>query len=298
MKLNFLFLLACLASGQVVFAQLHTGFKVGWNSASVSGPSETDAAGTALERWETVGGFHIGMTETYRIDRHFAVRAELLYTKKGGKYLLESSAKDATLRFFPTPTARVLTYSDKVSYLINISNGYLDLPVVGSARFGNFEVHAGLAAGLLLSSTGQGALNYSGHSAAPFTSVPTGDLEFLLDYNYLSDKPAAAAESNSSTINARLNNQTVALPKTIGAYYDYDTDKGHLFNSLNFMALGGVSYYLSHALYASVRLEYGLSDLTNNNADISRTRLDGNTPALQTDVDRAVVWEFSVGFSL
>jgi hypothetical protein len=190
-----------------------------------------------------------------------------------------------------------LTYSNNINYLVAINNSYIDVPVLALARFGNFEFSAGVSAGVLIASFGEGSMTYTGYSQQ-FPLQSTNDLEFLLDHNYRKDDPGGFDEDNPTRLSARLNNQNIELPQTIGAYYDYPDDKGSLFNALDVSAIGGLSYYLSRALYASVRLQYGLSDISNNKADISRTKLDANNqPVLLERKDRNLVTQISVGFS-
>lgn len=303
MKLKLLAALAAIFWAGTLPAQIRTGFKTGWNSARIIGESELDAAGNSLETWKNVGGFHIGMTLTHKFESNpnFGLRAEILYSKKGSKYTLTSKEKGATFRYFPTDPAdlskRVLTYSDEIDYLVAINNSYIDVPLLAFARFGNFEFSAGVSAGALIASYGEGSMRYKGYSAL-FPLQSTNNLEFQLDHNYRRDDPGGFDEDNPTRLPARLNNQNVDLPQTIGAYYDYPDDKGSLFNTLDFSAIGGVSYYLSRALYASVRLQYGLSDISNNKADISRTKLDAdNQPVLLDRKDRNLVTQISVGFS-
>ena len=96
----------------------------------------------------------------------------------------------------------------------------------------------------------------------------------------------------------RVDNRNLELPKTIGAYFDYPDDKGNVFNSLDYGLIGGVSFYMSSALYLSARIQYGLADITNNNADIAKARTgDAKSLILQNDRDQNFVIQASVGFS-
>jgi hypothetical protein len=61
--------------------------------------------------------------------------------------------------------------------------------------------------------------------------------------------------------------------------------------------IGGVKYYLSRALYFDIRLQYGLADMTNNNADLNNQKLDAqNNYIYNKDRDRNYTIQASVGF--
>ncbi len=278
-------------------AQLKYGFKTGLNFARISGPSENSSAGANLESWKTLTGFHIGLSLGYKIDEYFSVRGELLYTKRGGKYTFDGES----YRIFNADGNSVLTTGTS-RYLINVNNAYLDLPVTFSGRWKDLELTVGGYAGLLIQSVGDGSLIYSCKTAlnnpVPNPNKPDEKLEFNLDYNYRKDDPGAGGEG-TSTVTATVDGKIVQLPKTIGAYYDYPEDKGNLYNSLDYGLVAGMSYYLSRSLFISARIQYGLADITNNDADISKNRTaNGATQLLyQSDTDRNVVIQVSVGFS-
>ncbi len=286
-----LFLMAAFA----LPAQVKYGFKTGLNFARLDGPSEKDAAGADLESWKNVTGFHIGMTFGYRITDNFGVRGEALYSKRGGKYTFQTNTPDASFRYFPAASGAVLTKSDQVQYLVNISNTYIDLPVVAFFRWRDFEIGAGAAVGFLVASSGDGSLKYAGRTAD--LNNPTGNLEFNLKHNYLKNDPGGSLEG-SETIAVKLNSQTVNIPKTIGAYYEYPVGTGKLFKTVDFAVIGDLKYYLSRSLYFGGRLQFGLADVTNNDADFSKTKTGAtNGFQLQNDKDINYMIQAGVGFS-
>lgn len=294
-------LLAILFLGlHTAHAQFKYGFKTGLNFASMRGPSEMNDAGEDLESWKNTTGFHIGMTFGYKFTDNFGVRAEFMYSKRGAKYAFEGES----YRVFRHSTGEVLTLGNS-RYLINVNNSYLDLPVLLYARAGDFEFSGGGYVGLLVSSTGEGSLRYSGKTAGLGNDVfdlanNNKELVFNFSHNYRKDKAGAGASgtANDQTINVRADAFVSEMPKTLGAYYDFPEDKGRLYRTLDYGLVGGVTYYLSRALYFSARLQYGLADITNNAADLAKSRVGTDGELLyREDKDRNFVIQASVGFS-
>ena len=280
-----------LAFASPVFSQIRYGFKTGLNFARMDGPSELDAAGATLETWKNTTGFHIGATLSYNLSDNFGLRTELLYSKKGAKYTYDG----AGYRFFTKPNGTVVRTNGNTRYLLNVSNSYLDIPLMGFAKFGDFEIQAGAYAGLLIQSAAEGSLRYTGAKTVPLGNS-LADVEFNLDYNYRKDDPAGG--DNAQIVKVLVDNQPIDVPKTLGAYYDFAEDRGSLYNTLDFGLIGGVSYYLSRTLYVNVRLQYGLADLTRTEADFNRNKTgDGNTLIFNADKDRNFTIQASVGFS-
>jgi hypothetical protein len=271
-------------------AQIRYGFKTGLNFARMDGPSEMSNAGAGLESWKTITGFHIGLSLGYAFNDYVGVRGELLYTKKGAKYTFDGES----YRIFRFDGGS--SYSTGNSrYLINVNNAYLDLPVLVYGRWKDLELSAGGYAGLLVQSVGEGSLSYRGGKTVPLQNT-ISDLEFNFDHNYRKDEPGLG--EGGETVVAMVDAKTLELPKTLGAYYDYPEDKGSLYNSIDYGVVFGLSYYLSSSLFASVRMQYGLADITNNNADLAKARTgDGNALLFRDDKDRNVVIQVSVGFS-
>lgn len=271
-------------------AQLRYGFKTGLNFARFDGPSETSAAGNSLENWENTTGFHIGMTLGYKFTDHFGVRGEFLYSKRGARYTFEG------------PSFRLFTYeggstfaTGNSKYQIRVNNTYFDLPVVAYTRWGDFEISGGVYGGVLVQSIGEGSLTFE--NGVTTSGYPLEKTQFNLQHNYRRDDPGGFAGSETFIININPNKK-IELPKTIGAYYDYKTDQGSLYNSLDYGVVGGVTYYLSAALYAHVRLQYGLADITRNEADAAKGVSEtGGALIFRNDKDRNFLIQASVGFS-
>jgi Outer membrane protein beta-barrel domain len=296
--MHFRFLLSflvVLTFSQTSFAQLKTGFKTGLNFATVKGPSETDAAGNNLETWKNTTGFHIGMSIAKPITDAFGVKAEVLYSKKGGLYTFDAPTAGTTYRYFKTSNDNVFTTSEKHKVLISTNNTYIDIPLMVYGRYKKFEIQAGGSVGFLVGSFGEGSMSYEG-KVNPNNMATTGELNYNLNYNYRKDQPAEF-DDKSEKIVVKLNSPQ-EFPATLGAYYEQDTDNGNLYNSVDFSGILGISYFMSRSLYANVRLQYGFSDITNNNADLSRTKLgDNKAPVFNADKDQNFMISASVGFS-
>lgn len=270
-------------------AQLRYGFKTGLNFARMDGPSEVNAAGENLENWKSITGFHIGLSLGYKVNDYFGVRGELLYTKRGAKYTFEGDS----YRIFRYDGGSTQA-TGRSRYLINITNAYVDLPIVAYGRWKDFELSAGGYVGLLIQSTGDGSLSFTGGRTVPLQNS-ISDLEFNLNHNYRKDDPLGG--ETDQTVVVKVDAKTLELPKTLGAYYDYPEDKGRLYNSVDYGLVAGLTYYLSRSLYAGVRLQYGLADITKSEADLSKGRTDNGNLLFRDDKDRNVVIQASVGFS-
>jgi hypothetical protein len=303
-KINIIFrqvLILFLLSGTFsAHAQLKYGFKTGLNFARIIGPSETNDAGADLETWKNTVGFHIGMTLAYKFTDNFGLRGELLYSKRGAKYAFEGQS----YRIFNHSTGSVLTRGT-ARYLININNSYLDLPLMVYGRFGKFEISGGAYLGLLLQSVGEGSLRYSGKTILgndAFINPNKADTElnFNLNYNYRRDAAGAGSSKSNDEmpLSIKVDGFISETPETLGAYYDFSERKARLYNALDYGLVGGISFYISSTLYLSGRVQYGLADLTNQDADLSKSKVENNKDLIyRDDKDRNFTIQASVGFS-
>ena len=293
MSLKFKLLLSSfvlLLFASPVFSQLRYGFKTGLNFASIDGPSEVDAAGASLETWKNTTGFHIGAAFSYKLTDHFGLRGELLYSKKGAKYTYDGPG----YRFFTPTNSPAIRTNGTSRYLLNVTNSYLDIPLVGYAKYGDFEIQLGAYAAILIQTAAEGSLRYDGKSLLNGSSI--GTLEFNLDHNYRKDDPGES--KNTETVRVTVDGKQIDVPKTLGAYYDFPEDRGSLYNTLDFGLVGGISYYLSRTLYINARLQYGLADLTRTDADLAKNKTgDNNALIFNADKDRNFTIQASVGFS-
>jgi hypothetical protein len=244
-----------------------------------------------------VTGFHIGASFAYNFTDNYSMQAELLYSKRGAKYTFDGQS----YRVFRYTNGQTLSTGNS-NYLINVNNSYIDIPLTFVARWGDFELSGGAYAGFMVSSVGDGSLRYSG-STVPLgnkvTNVETGadELVYNLSHNYRKDEPGEGDASEKVIV--KVDARNVEMPKTLGAYYDYTEDRGTLYNSIDYGLIGGLAYYLSNSLYIGARLQYGLADISNNNADLSKTEINvtDGTLIYRDDKDKNFVIQASVGFS-
>ncbi|MBL7795795.1 MAG: PorT family protein [Saprospiraceae bacterium] len=278
-----------LLVSSAAWGQMKYGFKAGLNFNSIDGPLEVSAAGANLENWGSLTSFHIGISVDYQFPgTAFGIRGEVLYNKKGSKYTYEGESF-RTFRF-DDGTTTLTTGNSK--YLVNVTNAYIDFPVMAHGRWKDLEFSAGAYAGLRVQSIGEGSLSYTGGRTVPL-SVAVSDLEFNLDYDYGSDKPG---EGSGDLKVAQIGGKPLELPSTLGAYFDYPSDRGSLYKSLDYGLIAGLSYYIN-SLYIGFRMQYGLADISNEDADIAKAVTDNGSPVYRNDTDRNMVYQLSVGFT-
>jgi Outer membrane protein beta-barrel domain len=282
--------LFCAITAQTATAQGHIGFKTGLNFAQIKGPADVNAAGAEIETYDRSTGFHIGMTYTYEFVDAFRVRAEFLYSRKGGKYKHIGQMH----RTFYSATNSIVTVGEG-SYLVNVNNSYFELPVSAVFRYKKIEASAGLYGGLLGLSAGEGALSYKG---ATIAGTATDQYDFILDHNYFQDE-VGGVTPGTAVINATLDGKPYQIAKTQGAYYNNATgDTEKLFKRLDYGLIAGAAWYFNGTLSLGARLQYGLADLTNNQGHYSLSRLDANNkPILRNTNDRNFTIQTSVAFS-
>ncbi len=271
-------LLVFLSLEAVAQSSLSYGFKAGLSSNTLRGPMD------AGERFEGNVGFHLGIIFKYPITDIFGVKGEFMYSQKGTKYFYNGPSS-----FYVNRATNPFVMQATRDLDVNVSNDYLDFPFMVYAKLGRFELDAGVNIGLLAGSTGGGQLTITG------TNPSTEPFTFNLDHRYYGDEARQAISSN--TISFELDGQQVLLPKQIGAYYEYDVKDANLYRFLDFGVNAGIAVYLNEGLYLGFRANFGLSDVTQADADVTFERFEGNVPALQNDKDKQSSYQFSLGFS-
>ncbi len=259
--------------------RLSYGFKAGLNSSKFGGPS------LAEEKFESNIGFHLGVIFRYSITDLFGVKGEFMYSQKGGDYTYEGASPFYLQPLNASPT--LLQGERRMS--VKVSNAYLDFPVLFYGRFGPLEINGGINFGLLVSATGGGQLTYDSDNP------PIDPFMLNLDHRYFADEARQASPIGSTML--RLENEDIAIARQIGAYYEYEEKRSNLFKRTDFGLNAGLSFFLNEGLYLGFRVNYGLTDVTNEEADITYKTFDGFSPALQNDNDNQISYQFSVGFS-
>jgi hypothetical protein len=291
LRFSLVFALALLSTIMLNAQEFSGGFRAGLNFTTFNGPLDMGADGAELEAFEYSNGFHVGAMGTLRFTDIFGLRAELLYSQKGGVYNYNG---DSFWIFTPTNGSESFVATGNRETTLEVTNSYIDIPVMGVARFNKFEISAGMSLGFLVASRAAGETRFAGASSQGDIITP---FLLALDYNYFND-PFQQGES-TPVFRRDIDNQPVEIPQTLGAYYQEEASDENLYKTLDLGLVGGVSYYLNRGLFLGLRLNYGLSDITNTSRDISRQVV--NSPSdfvTRDDNDRNLNIQVSVGFSL
>jgi hypothetical protein len=286
-----LFLLLPLFSLTTAQAQEFSGgFRAGLNFVTFNGELETAPDGSEFEEFGNSTNFHVGAIANVKFTDIFRLRAELLYSQKGG--IIDYDGDSYWLLRPVDGSAPVLATGERVTTL-EVTNAYIDIPVMGVAKLGKFELSAGLSAGFLVSSKASGETGFQGTSANGEDIAP---FQVALDFNYQKDKEREVDLDNSEL--REISNQDVAIPEQLNARYQFLDDEENLFNTLDLGFVGGVAYYLNQGLFLGARFNYSLSDITEQSQDISRQEVDAdNAYVKRDDDDRNSNLQISVGFS-
>lgn len=282
------FLFLCL-SANVSAQDIGYGFKAGLNFNSFSGDGEMDDGGNTVEEYTGNAGFHLGVSFTWKATDLMGVRGELLYSQKGSRRSFDGQS----YYFFQrnNDDGRFLALGTR-DQDINLTTSYIDLPVTAYFKpVESLEIYGGASLGFLVAATGFGGVTFSG--TAP-NGTPIEEFVHDLDVNYVSDDPG---ETDFNETPVSIGNQSVILPDNAGAYFEFEEDRGNLYRIMDFGLVGGLSYYLSQGLFVSARINYGLTDITKSEADVSLVKLDNGQFISREDDDRNVSWQFSVGFA-
>jgi Outer membrane protein beta-barrel domain len=286
-------LFACFLMGglPVLHAQFSGGVTTGLQFTRIEGPSEVDAAGTALETFDNITGFYIGPSFSYRFTDRFGIRAEALYSKRGVRY----QYKGPSYRNFVLDNNQgTVQLTGNATQQLIVNTHYIDLPLSAYVRLGNFEFHGGGFVSLLAQSVADGSIQFTYQTP----NQPQTTVEYNLRYNYRRDGAGEFDDDGATVVAENINGRTATMPKTLGAYYEVPEKKDPLYRSLDYGIHAGASYYLSRSLYIGGRFRYGLADVTNTSGDFARKESDvQGLPVTRADHDRSITIEARVGFS-
>lgn len=275
------------------------GIRAGVGQTKFSGPSEANATETT----PLSGGFHFGLNFQWNFNDIIGIRSEILYNQNGSSYQFESDNGYYLYRGL-IPNAGILDAEtreewpllrDKSIIKLDHTNAYLEFPQTVNIRVNEkFEVFAGGYFGLLLNPTAVGNITFGEGDLFAFPHIFKQGLEF--DYN---SDIAGEFSRFLSPILLIVNQQDVDIPGAIGAYYHFenDTEFENKFKSIDYGLIGGFSYYLNRGFYASLRVQYGLNDITRTQGDISYQELNSDKSfVFNDDFDRNLGFYLSVGF--
>lgn len=236
--------------------ETHLGLRIGINSASMSGGTQENST------FKPQSGFHIGPSFSYGFSDLMGIRGELIFSQKGSSFDYEGPSY-----FTIRKNAEFITTSGSRKMHMAINNNYLDIPLsFYTLFFEHLDVSVGAYASVLVGSSVKGDVEYTGKRDN--SSAQVGPLKFLLDGNYYGDKAGTVSGTTTQTI--KLEGDQITLPERLGAYYEYRTKpSGSKYNLVDYGLTGAIHYRLSGGLYAGIRYQYGLSDVSNDKYDIS-----------------------------
>lgn len=263
----------------------HFGIRAGLNYATFRGPMETEVT----EEFSLNNGFHFGVVGVLRFNDYFALGTEILYNQLGTKYNYEG------ISYYRFNVGEVDYLYDDISLNLDVSNSYINIPVLMHINpIKKLEFVLGGYMGFLVNPVAGGRLEFG------------SKFYQNLEYNYYNDT-AGSVPYGSSTISVKVpqpdgTDEITAIYKTVGAYYQYDSesfndDTGKYYNWFDLGLTGGITYFINSSLYAAVRAEYGLLDVTDNDLDRSLKAVDedGNF-ILRDDYDTNLSFAVSLGF--
>ncbi|MDH3245730.1 MAG: PorT family protein [Saprospiraceae bacterium] len=278
-KLLLVILGLSLAPGMAVSqSKLNYGFKAGLNFSQFDGPLQSG------ETYRNNAGFHLGIVVKYFITDLFGVKGEFMYSQKGGQYRYEGPSALYLQQAIPPRLVRGNRF-----YEVDVSNDYIDIPVLGFVKLGLVELSAGFNVGLLAGSAGGGQFEFTG------TEPITNSLSLNLDHRYLSDEVGETVGTES--VSVQIGNDQVTVPRQLGAYYEFSEKKSNRYRALDFGIVAGASLFINEGLFVGFRVNYGFSDVTHPQMDIDWSTFDGNYPSINNDVDHQVSYQVSLGFS-
>lgn len=285
-------LIGCLLFGVIVLSGqgFSGGFKAGLNFSTLTGGAlETDNNNSEVEEFGFNTGFHIGASFNYRLTDNFGVRAEFLFNQKGTDYSFDGTSYWI---FAPNSSSPIVGVGTRVTDL-KISNTYLDIPLMAYVKLGRVELSGGVNAAVMISSRGTGETTFNGQTLNGST---IGLFTVNLNHNYFSDEAGQAKSDIMEQVS--IGGGQVEIPSSIGSYYFRSEVDEKLFDRLDFGVLAGIGFFLNRGLYLGFRANWGLPDITNRAADISKVRFDPQeTFVTRDDKDQNLNLQASIGFS-
>lgn len=243
--------------------EYHLGLRIGLNYSHLDGPLEENAS------FGTSPGFHIGPVFSYAFSDIMGLRGELIFSQKGSKFDYMGPSY-----FTIKKNSDFITTNGTRTMKSVINNNYLDVPLMFyTLLFERLDVSVGGYASILVGSTGRGDLVYTGKRDN--SNAPVGPIKFLLDQNFFKDRAGSVSSTATQTI--KLEGDQIVLPERLGGYYEYRTKPdGNKYNSLDYGLTGALHYRLSKGLYAGVRYQWGMSDVSNDKFEVSYKTLNAS----------------------
>jgi hypothetical protein len=278
---------SCFYAVDAQLSNLGFGFRAGMSFSKLSGPYETGPGGADLESFSFANGFHIGAAVNFKFTDLVGLHTELIFSQRGTEYEYVGPSYFVLGR----NEVQTTTILGQRRQTYNVSNAFIDIPVTLYYKLGSLEVMGGLNAGLLVSSTAGGNIEFTGEPDLTGTSP---SFEVNLQYNYFGDE---AGEVFGAIQEVTVDGKKYNVPTAAGAYYDFTQKDKALFKSLDFGLVAGLAYFLNDGLFVSGRYIYGLGDVDRNEYDFSLQPFQGSGPVKRDDVNKNHTMQFSIGFS-
>ena len=287
---HFLLLILPLTFSLSLSAQEFSGgFRAGLNFISFSGDQEMSSVSDATyETFNRTTGFHVGATFALAFTDLVGIKADLMYSQKGGEIRYEGPSYFYLYANQDDLEGSVI-FGDRNSEY-DVVNSFIDIPLTAYYRLGPLEIEGGLSAAFMVNSRVSGGATYNTN-----TFGLDNDIVFNVDGNYFQDRAGGGGViSRSSTPLPRTD---VFPPDVISAYYNSNSDE-KLYRRLDFAAVIGLSFYLNNGLFIGARYQHGLTDATLGENDLRITNEDlvGGREFNTEDTDNSRVIQASLGF--
>jgi hypothetical protein len=293
MRTFFLTLAFCsLPFSTSLFSQEFSGgFRAGLNFISFEGEAEMSADGSiAFEEFQGTTGFHIGATFALAFTDLVGVKADLMYSQKGGERRYTNAPSFFYLYAGSDDTEGEVNFATLNSE-VDVVNSYIDIPLVGYYRIGIFELEAGASMGFMVNSRASGGQTYSNTRFGG----PDNQIIFNVDGSYFSDDAGGGGVIGLSS--TPLPGTSVLPPEVVSAYYNNNSDDP-LYRRFDFGLVGGLNVFLNSGLFIGGRYQHGLTDLTRPDNDlrlVNEAQVGGREFNTE-DKDYSRSFQASIGF--
>lgn len=256
----------------------YTSLKLGINNTKFYGKPEKDAAGNALESFESMYSFTGALMTQVPLhdedsDEEGGVRFEMTYLRDKFKW----HYKGASYQIFDTEGGGKIYSTGQKDLNLTISASTVKLPIMIYQKFETgFELAFGLDLGLVIGINGKGSMTYKGKTENG-EDVPEYTAELKYDY---STDDITTVELSGKTF--RANGENIPFPKVMGAYYETRVKNGNPFNRYNFGLNGDVAYWITDGFGMRIRANYTFVDYTSDKNTFLRQSLNADkTPQLR-----------------
>ena len=239
------------------------GVRAGLNYSWFSGEKEMG------ETFSTSNGFHFGINYSYYFNEFFGLRTELLYNQRGNTQNYQGESYYILRRGLD----RLLDYGTVEEFKLEDANAYLSIPISASLHITpKFEIYAGASMDFLVSPSGTGVLDYS--SSVDVVGEYQVFFTQSFDNSYYSDEAAGLPNIPGGTIAMVVDGERLDIPRVGAAYYFLDEKNGNKYNWYDLSVHFGANYFLNRGFFVGANINYGLTDVTRDEMDISLRELN------------------------